>query len=116
MPDISERAFAGLIVLGAIGTNIAWEFLKSVMGDPLYQASPALTLLSLPIAAMVRETVVYLRRHLVLEPWGTTSVLGLATARPAGACPACGAATAPGDAWCRACGAALTPPEVASRR
>ncbi|QEC46782.1 AI-2E family transporter [Baekduia soli] len=27
-------------------------------------------LLSLPIAAMLRETVVYLRRHLVLEPWG----------------------------------------------
>jgi predicted PurR-regulated permease PerM len=26
-------------------------------------------LLALPIAAMVRETVVYLRRHLVLEPW-----------------------------------------------
>jgi predicted PurR-regulated permease PerM len=28
-------------------------------------------LLSLPIAAVVRETVVYLRRHLVLESWGT---------------------------------------------
>ena len=26
--------------------------------------------LALPIAAVVRETVVYLRRHLVLEPWG----------------------------------------------
>jgi predicted PurR-regulated permease PerM len=33
-------------------------------------------LLSLPIAAMVRETVVYLRRHLVLEPWGTAPLLG----------------------------------------
>jgi predicted PurR-regulated permease PerM len=29
-------------------------------------------LLALPIAAVVRETVVYLRRHLVLEPWGST--------------------------------------------
>src|SRR3954463_5989867 len=37
-------------------------------------------LLSLPIAAMVRETVVYLRRHLVLEPWGTSSVLGMSSA------------------------------------
>jgi predicted PurR-regulated permease PerM len=27
-------------------------------------------ILSLPIAAVIRETVVYLRRHLVLEPWG----------------------------------------------
>jgi putative heme transporter len=29
-------------------------------------------LLALPIAAIVRETVVYLRRHLVLESWGTS--------------------------------------------
>jgi predicted PurR-regulated permease PerM len=28
-------------------------------------------LLALPIAAVIRETVVYLRRHLVLESWGT---------------------------------------------
>jgi predicted PurR-regulated permease PerM len=27
-------------------------------------------IVALPIAAVVRETVVYLRRHLVLEPWG----------------------------------------------
>ena len=27
-------------------------------------------LLALPIAAVIRETVVYLRRHLVLESWG----------------------------------------------
>jgi predicted PurR-regulated permease PerM len=36
-------------------------------------------LLSLPIAAVVRETVVYLRRHLVLEPWGPTEPAALAT-------------------------------------
>jgi predicted PurR-regulated permease PerM len=29
-------------------------------------------LLALPMAAVIRETAVYLRRHLVLEPWGTT--------------------------------------------
>src|SRR3712207_5381060 len=28
-------------------------------------------LIALPIAATLRETVLYLRRHLVLEPWGT---------------------------------------------
>jgi predicted PurR-regulated permease PerM len=28
-------------------------------------------IVALPIAAVLRETVVYLRRHLVLEPWGT---------------------------------------------
>ena len=73
-------------------------------------------LLSLPIAAMVRETVVYLRRHLVLEPWGTTSVLGLAGPPPARLCPECGHATSQGDTFCRACGASLAPSEVASGR
>jgi predicted PurR-regulated permease PerM len=73
-------------------------------------------LLSLPIAAMVRETVVYLRRHLVLEPWGTPGVLGLAGPPAEPACPECGAATARDDTFCRACGAALSGTEVASRR
>jgi predicted PurR-regulated permease PerM len=82
-------------------------------------------LLSLPIAAMLRETVVYLRRHLILEPWGTASPLALAGGgRPegpappgaSGHCPDCGAAAPRGDAFCRACGADLQPTEVASRR
>jgi hypothetical protein len=40
-------------------------------------------LLALPIAAVVRETVVYLRRHLVLESWGTTGPEVLAAQTPA---------------------------------
>jgi predicted PurR-regulated permease PerM len=31
-------------------------------------------IISLPIAATLRETVLYLRRHLVLEPWGTPDI------------------------------------------
>jgi predicted PurR-regulated permease PerM len=40
-------------------------------------------ILALPIAAVVRETVVYLRRHLVLESWGTTEPAAIAAAGPA---------------------------------
>jgi len=40
-------------------------------------------LMALPIAAIVRETVVYLRRHLVLEPWGTGSPATLTASGPA---------------------------------
>jgi predicted PurR-regulated permease PerM len=32
--------------------------------------------ISLPIAAVARETVIYLRRHLVFEPWGTPLTVG----------------------------------------
>jgi predicted PurR-regulated permease PerM len=34
-------------------------------------------LIALPIAATLRETVLYLRRHLVLEPWNTAQPLTL---------------------------------------
>lgn len=61
-------------------------------------------LIALPIAAVLRETVVYLRRHLVLEPWGATSPVP-----PAIACPDCGQPVDGGDEYCRACGAPVAP-------
>jgi predicted PurR-regulated permease PerM len=33
-------------------------------------------LIALPLAAVVRETIVYLRRHLVFEPWGSNVLMG----------------------------------------
>jgi predicted PurR-regulated permease PerM len=39
-------------------------------------------LIALPIAAVLRETVVYLNRHLVFEPWGETSPLLMADRAP----------------------------------
>jgi predicted PurR-regulated permease PerM len=67
-------------------------------------------LVALPIAAVLRETVMYLRRHLVLEPWGGGQ---LALAGPPGGparpppCAECGAPPQPGDAYCRQCGSEL---------
>jgi predicted PurR-regulated permease PerM len=72
-------------------------------------------LLSLPIAAMLRETVVYLRRHLVLEPWARSGpLLGMASgpspqAEVARRCAECGSEAARTDTFCRTCGAALAP-------
>jgi predicted PurR-regulated permease PerM len=75
-------------------------------------------LVALPVAAVVRETVVYLRRHLVLEPWGTMSPLEVAgvRARRRARCPECGGELGPADAFCRACGAEVTGAQVPSGR
>ncbi|HEV2815085.1 MAG TPA: AI-2E family transporter, partial [Solirubrobacteraceae bacterium] len=65
-------------------------------------------LIALPIAAVLRETVMYLRRHLVLEPWGDAQLAVVSTGgRSPPPCAECGAATRAGDAYCRQCGSAL---------
>jgi hypothetical protein len=81
------------------------------MGGEIYGFIGAL--LALPIAAVLRETVVYLRRHLVLESWGTvnptTELAGVGPPGPAPRCAQCGALGTEGDSFCSGCGAALRP-------
>lgn len=63
-------------------------------------------LLALPLAAIAKETVVYLRRHLVMEPWGTPTAASL-RARPAPE-PTSGADSGrPGSPWSLRAAAAL---------
>jgi hypothetical protein len=80
-----------------------------LLGAQLYGILGALV--SLPVAAVIRETIVYLRRHLVLDPWGPEPALagamGEGPARPR--CPECGAEHEPDDAYCGRCGASLAP-------
>jgi predicted PurR-regulated permease PerM len=67
------------------------------------------SLVALPVLAVVRQTVLYLRRHLVFEPWGVLGagaglgLLGSGLQR----CPDCGTRAEDGDAFCRSCGASL---------
>ena len=49
-----------------------------LLGGQIYGFVGALV--ALPLAAILRETVVYLKRHLVFEPWGTQSPLIVAQA------------------------------------
>lgn len=76
------------------------------------------SLMALPVAAVVRETVVYLRRHLVLEPWGTMSPLEVAGVRAGRRplCSECGSELGPADAFCRTCGAEVSGTQVPSGR
>jgi predicted PurR-regulated permease PerM len=82
--------------------------LALLIGYQLYGIAGAL--LALPIAAVIRQTVLYLRRHLVLESWATAparlDVLQISPVR----CPDCGTPAAPDDAFCHSCGASLEPP------
>jgi predicted PurR-regulated permease PerM len=80
--------------------------LALLIGFQLYGIVGAL--LALPIAAVIRQTVLYLRRHLVLEPWGTAGS-GVLAEVGVDRCPDCGAPTGPQDAYCRSCGASLEP-------
>jgi predicted PurR-regulated permease PerM len=81
--------------------------LALLIGYQLYGIAGSLV--ALPVLAVLRQTVLYLRRHLVLEPWevlGAAGGIGLVSPYP---CPDCGASSQPGDAHCRVCGASLQP-------
>jgi predicted PurR-regulated permease PerM len=77
------------------------------LGAQLYGIIGAL--LALPMAAIARETVIYLRRHLVLEAWGHTNPMAVmgALPPPERRCPDCGMVADDDDSYCRGCGAAL---------
>jgi predicted PurR-regulated permease PerM len=91
---ISLRINPILIILGLL------------VGYQIYGIAGAL--LALPIAAVLRQTVLYLRRHLVLEPWGTLGA-GVGSGVSPERCPDCGTRSSPHDAYCRSCGASLEP-------
>jgi predicted PurR-regulated permease PerM len=81
--------------------------LALLIGYQLYGIAGSLV--ALPVIAVIRQTVVYLRRHLVLEPWGVLGAgVGLVNAGP-DRCPDCGERPGPQDTYCRMCGASLEP-------
>ena len=55
-------------------------------------------IVALPIAAVVRETVVYLKRHLVFEPWSDTPMLVADRAPPPAEAPPAEAPSPPAEA------------------
>jgi predicted PurR-regulated permease PerM len=82
--------------------------LSLLIGYQLYGIAGALV--ALPVAAIVRQTVLYLRRHLVLERWDVAAPgVGNVSLGGADRCGDCGSAAGAGDEFCRACGASLAP-------
>jgi hypothetical protein len=64
--------------------------------------------ISLPLAAIARETVVYFRRHYRFDAWDLPS----ATDLPARTCPECGAPCPEHATECPACGTELGGPDA----
>ncbi len=92
---ISLRINPILIILGLL------------VGYQLYGIVGALV--ALPVAAVIRQTVIYLRRHLVLEPWAIRRAGDGPLSLTSESCPDCGSPTNAADAFCRSCGAELAP-------
>lgn len=57
-PGLSRRQFAVIVGAGAVGTIAIWEYLRSIVDDPLYMASSAMTLASYGLLG----PALYLRR------------------------------------------------------
>jgi len=108
LQQIEGHIVAPQVFSQALRINPLLVIFALLLGGQLYGIIGAF--IALPIAAMIRESVVYLRRHLVLEPWGTPTAAQLAPAAPAPSappCPECGTPRAPGATFCHACGTEL---------
>jgi predicted PurR-regulated permease PerM len=114
LQQIEGHIVAPTVFSQALRINPLLVIFALLMGGRLYGFAGAF--LALPLAAVVRESVVYFRQHLVLEPWNTPSAadLGVAPRERAPApearrrCPECDAPSSDDDAaYCRACGTEL---------
>src|SRR5215213_6996414 len=118
LQQIEGHIVAPTVFSQALRINPLLVIFALLIGGRLYGFAGAF--LALPLAAVVRESVVYLREHLVLEPWGTPTAaeLGFEPPRPAPAdgrrCPECGRAAADDAAFCSACGTELAKADEAA--
>src|SRR5215216_1295429 len=118
LQQIEGHVVAPNVFSQALRINPLLVIFALLMGGRLYGFAGAF--LALPLAAVVRESVVYFREHLVLEPWGTPTAaqLGLAPPRPTPAggrrCPECGKEAAADAAFCSACGTELAKADEAA--
>ncbi|HEX7299106.1 MAG TPA: AI-2E family transporter [Solirubrobacteraceae bacterium] len=116
LQQIEGHVASPLIFGHALRINPLLVIFALLFGFELYGILGALV--ALPVAAVLRETVVYLRQHLVLEPWGTLSPLEVAEVRAGRRrlCRECGSELGPADVFCHTCGADVAGTQVPSER
>jgi predicted PurR-regulated permease PerM len=69
LQQLEGHLVAPQIFSHALRINPLLVIIALLFGDSIYGLIGAL--MALPVAAVVRETILYLRRHVVLEPWRT---------------------------------------------
>jgi predicted PurR-regulated permease PerM len=104
LQQLEGHVVAPQIFGSALRINPLLIIFALLLGGELYGIVGAFV--ALPLAAVARETLVYLRRHVVLEPIGPAPA-----ALP---CAACGARAQAGDEFCRRCGVKLADSVVPS--
>ena len=119
LQQIEGHIVAPTVFSQALRINPLLVIFALLMGGRLYGIAGAF--LALPLAAVVRESVVYFREHLILEPWGTPSAAELGHVTPAQSppepsrrCPECGTPAAADAAFCSACGTELSAADEAA--
>jgi predicted PurR-regulated permease PerM len=121
LQQIEGHIVAPTVFSQALRINPLLVIFALLLGGQLYGIIGAF--IALPIAAILRETVVYMRRHVVLEPWDLPSVApSTASFAPeppppepetegASRCPECGTPRRPGEDTCPGCGTELGAPD-----
>jgi hypothetical protein len=118
LQQIEGHIVAPAVFSQALRINPLLVIFALLMGGRLYGFAGAF--LALPLAAVLRESVIYLREHLILEPWGTPSAAELGHAPPppkasdGRRCPECGAGAPADAAYCSACGTELAGADAAA--
>jgi putative heme transporter len=113
LQQIEGHIVAPTVFSQALRINPILVIAALLMGGQLYGFIGAFV--ALPVAAILRESVVYFRRHLVFERWDLPTAPpppAAAPAAPDDRCPECGAARTPGESTCRSCGTELGGPDA----
>src|SRR4051812_28791633 len=108
LQQIEGHVVAPNVFAQALRINPLLVILALLLGGQLYGFIGAFV--ALPVAAVIRETVDYLRQHLVFERWDIPTVRDLAPGRappPGVPCPECGAGRPQEASFCPSCGTEL---------